>query len=210
MFKIVIGLLAGLFCASSWAATYLYNGNNYNTIVTGTTYNTGMRITGSFSTANPLPANMPITDISPSGSNLVLSWNFNDGFNNFTPANSYIPPGNFVVVTGPGGNITSYAITFFSPPSSSCNRKSHGGDDRQHHLGASGHRRIVHFTGRNHVHRRQFLCRDGRLCLDQRRGTFTLLASTTSVPTVTEWNLLLLGGLLVLLAAAVVRRRHAA
>ena len=40
-------------------------------------------------------------------------------------------------------------------------------------------------------------------------GTFTL-APATAVPTLTGWNLLLLGGLLVLTAAVVVRRRQAA
>ena len=41
------------FSAASWAATYVYQGNNYNIIISAGAYNTGMSISGSFTTATP-------------------------------------------------------------------------------------------------------------------------------------------------------------
>ena len=85
-------LLAGL----AWpalAATYTYTGANYTTTVpftapctvgTCANYTTGMSVTGSFTTAAPLAANLASVNIAA----LVTSFSFNDGINTFSSANA--------------------------------------------------------------------------------------------------------------------------
>ena len=53
--------------------TYTYTGNDYT--FAQPPYTTSMNVTGSFTLANPLPANLPVGDITA----LTTSWQFNDG-----------------------------------------------------------------------------------------------------------------------------------
>jgi len=117
MFKrLTSALLSIALSGAAWATTYNYTGPTYNFV--GAPYTTSMSITGSFTTASPLPANMPITDIGPLGSNLVTAWSFNDGINSYDQTNSVVfPPAGltFRIGTDASGNITSFAIQLEKP-----------------------------------------------------------------------------------------------
>ena len=94
LFASFLGGLALLFGAASLpvqAATYSYTGTTYDLISNNktctigncpATYTAAMRVTGSFTTASPLAANLSNVDVSA----LVTSYSFTDGIN--TIANS--------------------------------------------------------------------------------------------------------------------------
>lgn len=94
------------------AATYTFTGPLYGANAVAP-YTANMRITGSFTTATPLPPNV-VEMIGPSGSNQVTSWSFNDGINTFTKDNSY-ESHSFRVGTDANGNITDWLIRLLSP-----------------------------------------------------------------------------------------------
>jgi len=117
MFKRLTSAVLGVaLSGAAWATTYTYVGPNF-TIVQGPNYTTAMSITGTFTTAAPLPANMSNTDIGPDGSNLVTAWSFSDGVNTFTQANSFpfAGPGQFTIGTDSLGNVNSFFIGLISP-----------------------------------------------------------------------------------------------
>jgi hypothetical protein len=96
--------------------TYTYAGTPY--VNASGTFTTSMRITGSFRTANPLPANMPPTAIGPAGSGAAIAWSFTNGVDTFTEANSrelYGDPTWFVVGTNQFGDVVAYAIGLIRP-----------------------------------------------------------------------------------------------
>lgn len=113
-------LLQGV--AVAQPTTYSYTGTNYVTVAapaspTGT-FTTAMRITGSFTTANPLPVNMPFTAIGPAGNGSAIAWSFSNGISTFTEANSaelYGESQYFQVATDSLGNISNYGIGLVSP-----------------------------------------------------------------------------------------------
>jgi hypothetical protein len=113
--RIVVAVLALCLSAIACATTYTYTGSNYNFV--SPPYTTSMSITGSITTASPLPANMPISDIGPNGTNLVTAWSFNDGINTYTKANSVPLPqgGTFRIGTDASGNISSFYIQIEQP-----------------------------------------------------------------------------------------------
>jgi hypothetical protein len=113
--KLIVAVLGICASAVAYATTYTYTGLNYNFVAVP--YTTSMSITGSFTTASPLPANLPITDIGPNGTNLVTGWTFNDGINTYTQANSVVLPqlGTFRIATDASGNITSFYIQIEQP-----------------------------------------------------------------------------------------------
>ncbi len=98
--------------ATASAATYFYTGPNYGTILSAV-YATSLKPTGSFTTAAPLPPNMPLKNIGPGGSNLVTSWDFSDGVAaSYTQANSTI---SLNVQTDGSGDISGFVIGLDSP-----------------------------------------------------------------------------------------------
>ena len=116
MFKqILMAILGVCVSAAACATTYTYTGLPYNFV--SAPYTTSMSITGNFTTASPLPANMPITDIGPNGTNLVTGWSFNDGINTYTMANSVVLPqgGTFRIATDASGSITQFYIQMEQP-----------------------------------------------------------------------------------------------
>ena len=116
MLKKLAWLLVGFVLnGAAWSATYTYTGSNFN-FVSGP-YTTSMSITGSFTTASPLPANMAVTDIGPNGSNLVTGWSFTDTINTYTNANSVVLPqlGTFRIGTDVTGSVTSFYIQLEQP-----------------------------------------------------------------------------------------------
>lgn len=92
--------------------TYILSGPNYSG-ASGVFDNT-MTLSGSFTTASPLAANLSSQAVGA----LVTDYAFNDGVNNYTPANSlvlYDNPVFFSVSTDAAGNITGYLISLMSP-----------------------------------------------------------------------------------------------
>lgn len=107
-------LVAG--AALAQPTTYQYVGTNYVS-PTGT-FTTSMRITGSFTTANPLPANLSPVAIGPQGDGRAIAWSFTNGIDTFTQANSseiYGISGDFVVGTDGAGNVNYYNIGLVKP-----------------------------------------------------------------------------------------------
>jgi hypothetical protein len=90
---------------------YTYTGNAMGTtFVPGGGYTATNMITGSFTTASPLGANLALADIS------FLSYSFTDGDQTMTNLNSveYLPP-DFEIGTDASGNIISWNITLNIP-----------------------------------------------------------------------------------------------
>ncbi len=114
-----LGLAAGLFlslAALAQPTTYVYTGTNY--VAPTGTFTTAMRITGSFTTANPLPKNMAPAAIGPAGDGRAIAWSFFNGISTFTQANSSELYGNstyFVVGTDSLGNISFYQFGLVTP-----------------------------------------------------------------------------------------------
>lgn len=114
--RLMVFAMLALFASVATATTYQYTGAAYT--AAGGVYSTSMRVTGTFTTASPLPANMPPTAIGPGGKNWVTAWSFHDGVNTFTKANSmllYGAPEAFAVGTDAGGNINTAQISFMAP-----------------------------------------------------------------------------------------------
>ncbi|NDP43097.1 MAG: hypothetical protein GZ089_10355 [Aromatoleum sp.] len=115
----LIGLVVSLLlqgAALAQPTTYVYSGTNY--VAPTGTFTTGMRISGSFTTANPLPANMPFTAIGPAGDGRAIAWSFSNGISTFTQANSselYGQSSYFGVATDSLGNISTYTFGLVSP-----------------------------------------------------------------------------------------------
>lgn len=99
------------------ATTYTYTGPKFQ-FIGGAGYTSNLSVTGSFTTTNPLPPNLALTDIGPAGTNLVTAWSFNDGVNTYTKSNSIVfgnLSGYFRVATNAFGNLTQFYITLLGP-----------------------------------------------------------------------------------------------
>jgi hypothetical protein len=70
---LVLGIVLAATPVHADSYTYTYTGNDYASA--GSPYTTSMNITGSFTLANPLPANLGLVNITA----LTTSWQFNDG-----------------------------------------------------------------------------------------------------------------------------------
>jgi len=111
--KAVLFCLAALLAPSAWATTYTYAGPNYGTFTNFTSctvgpcanYTASMSLHGSFTTASPLAANIN-TDIT----SLVTSYNFSDGVNTYSSANSNARIWTFQITTDGTGQITGALI----------------------------------------------------------------------------------------------------
>ena len=110
MRKAVLVALALLVASVAVAqpTTYTYTGDPYTAATAP--YVVGGQLTGSFTVANPLPAFLPLTDITPS----LTALPFNDGVETRTLANSFIC--NFQVATDGVGNITRWEILLRRSP----------------------------------------------------------------------------------------------
>jgi len=94
--------------AAAQTTTYTYTGDPYT--FASAPYSIGGQVTGTFSTANPLPAFLPLTDIRPS----LQSLSFNDGVATRTLANSFVC--SFQVATDGAGNITEWNVLLRQSP----------------------------------------------------------------------------------------------
>ena len=94
--------------AAAQATTYSYTGAPYTTA--SPPYSLGGRVTGTFTTASPLPAFQPLSDIRPS----LESLSFSDGVATRTLGNSFVC--GFQVATDGAGNITQWSILLRESP----------------------------------------------------------------------------------------------
>ena len=104
----VVLLISLAIPAAAQTTTYTYTGDPY-TVATAP-YVVGGQLTGTFTTASPLPAFLPFTDISPS----LQSLSFNDGVATRTLATSFVCA--FNVATDGAGNITRWQILLRESP----------------------------------------------------------------------------------------------
>jgi hypothetical protein len=115
--RILVALALFGLAAVAQATTYTYAGQPYSTgaisnftppCVVGPCANfTGtMRVSGSFTTTTPLPANQPLTDIS----GLVTAYSFNDGVNTYSSSDVNVRRNAFQVATDSLGNISNAII----------------------------------------------------------------------------------------------------
>jgi hypothetical protein len=88
-------------------ATYTYTGNNY-AVVTAP-FTTSMHVSGSFSVADPLAADLPLTDIEGD----LLAFTFSDGVTVYTLANAVVQ--DMRVGTDSAGNIDEWQIVLLRP-----------------------------------------------------------------------------------------------
>jgi hypothetical protein len=97
------GAWTDTFNMPSTTTTYTYTGDPYT--IANAPYVVGGNLTGTFTTANPLPPFLPLTDISTA----IASLSFNDDIQTRTLANSILC--SFEVATDGAGNITRWQIT---------------------------------------------------------------------------------------------------
>jgi len=103
-------LTALWFIPCSWATTYSFTGANYDTFTNHTTnaagsvadFTSSMRVSGSFTTATPLAANLPGTNVASQ----ITAYSFTDGLTTYasTDVNTY--GGTFTVATDATGAVT--------------------------------------------------------------------------------------------------------
>ena len=192
-------LFAMLVSASAWSANYVYTGPYY-TSADGI-YTTSMRITGAFTTVNPLPPNLSNVEIGPYGQNLVTSWSFSNGVATFTTDNSVPCNGvgcDFVVSTDVVGNITAFQIGLRNP------RKTDGSVDE-----------VAFIVGTSPIQYQtwnQPAC-FGMVCPGpdaggwaETPGSFTTV-QVAAVPTLSPGGVLLLVGLMAIAVGFVTRRK---
>ncbi|HEV7239634.1 MAG TPA: hypothetical protein VGQ36_10370 [Thermoanaerobaculia bacterium] len=94
--------------AAAQTTTYTYTGDPYTAATAP--YVLGGQVTGTFTTASPLPAFLPLTDIRPS----LQSLSFSDGVATRTLATSFVCT--FQVATDGVGNITQWQILLRESP----------------------------------------------------------------------------------------------
>lgn len=112
-------LVAVFLSTQASAITYTLSPVTYTSKVGSYSSTTG--VTGSFTTTNPLPANLTDARIATGtgGLGYVTSWSFNDGVFVYTEANSGPLSGNggyFRVSTDGSGTIVAFVIDLVSPP----------------------------------------------------------------------------------------------
>lgn len=116
--KTLVCILITLLSTSAFATTYEFVGATYPAALPP--FTTAMRIEGSFTVADPLPVNMPMTNIGPGAAiPLVTSWTFTDGVTTYDETNSSLfggsTNGHFMASTDAAGNVLDYSITLINP-----------------------------------------------------------------------------------------------
>jgi len=116
-------LLALALVSYARATTYALSGATYDPASLFGVYTNATGISGSFTTAVPLPRNLVNAPIAGGAGGLryVKSWSFDDGVFTYTKANSALwngandPASSFVVSTDSAGNITDFFIVLTMP-----------------------------------------------------------------------------------------------
>ncbi len=119
---IFLAMLALMLTPQAWATTYTLSGATYNPASLIGLYASATGVTGSFTTAAPLPPNLANAAIADSGGlGLVTGWSFNDGVLSYTDTNSTLwkngtaAAHSFSVSTDSAGNITAFFIVLTMP-----------------------------------------------------------------------------------------------
>lgn len=109
--RLLLALAALCLSPSLWATTYLYTGAPYTAVLNFTNpcatgpcanYALGEKISGQFTTAAPLAANLVNQNIYP----MFTSYSFTDGINTYSSGNANSRVYQFQVSTDAGGNVT--------------------------------------------------------------------------------------------------------
>jgi hypothetical protein len=103
---VLVSLVA--FAPLAAATTYQFTSPTY-TFASGS-YTTAMRLTGTLTTAVPLPPNMPYSSVEP----LATSWSFFDGLVTYTNLNTSDFEG-FFVATDANGDISQWGLDNLTP-----------------------------------------------------------------------------------------------
>ena len=113
----LLTLLAGCLAAASAGAQTVYTYTSPNYTSASGDFTTAMQLSGSFTSAAPLPANLNHAPVGP-GTAYPVTWSFNDGVRNFTDANSARVFGalsDVYVSTDATGTLTSAQFYLMSP-----------------------------------------------------------------------------------------------
>ena len=104
-----LGVVALLFSSQSFAeATYSYEGETFTSV--DPPWTTENRVSGSFSLVLPLPASLPLTDLS----SFLLEFQFEDGVRSWNPSNTTIC--GFSVATDSNGAVSEWQIFLREAP----------------------------------------------------------------------------------------------
>src|ERR1035437_3825963 len=195
LIKLLLVISAGAISLSAIADTYSVNGGNYNTINTGTMFTTSMTPTAWFTTSSTIPANLVNIDIGAAGLNLVNNFSASDGVHTYAPSNAIVGnSGVFTVSTDGSGNLTAFDFRFRTPKGTPIAPTTYD---------------IVHFRQSSIVVSDK-PCTGGTGDLEantnvsvNNTATYggpvtignTTPTPTTSIPTLSEWGMIILSGL---------------
>lgn len=107
---LILAFLFTIALGHSLAATYSYQSPNYSFIIGSPGLTTSMHVTGSFDISGYLGPNLSNQDIT----GILTQYSFNNGIDTFTQANSI--PCTFRVSTDSQGNITQYVMDLRESP----------------------------------------------------------------------------------------------
>jgi hypothetical protein len=151
---------------------------------------------------------MPWTQIGPAGNGSAVAWSFSNGISTFTQANSaefYGQPQYFQVATDSAGNISNYAIGLLSPlpPHSVGTTIQFVWIQKGLAIQALNNATCVTVTGG--VCTQVYFAGAGTVSEQTESGFFTPYFAS-SIPTLSEWALLVLAALLGVIGLVSVRR----
>lgn len=208
LIKLLLVISGGAFSLGAIADTYVVNGGNYDTINIGTMFTTSMKPTASFTTSSAIPANLANADIGKAGLSLVQNFLASDGVHSFTPSNAVVGNfGVFTVSTDGSGNLTAFDFVFVTPKGAAIAPTTYDG---------------INFT-QSFIGVADKTCTGGTCNLGTNTNLsvnnsasysgpvtigHTTTTTTTSIPTLSEWGMIILSGLLALSAFVVMRRRQ--
>lgn len=113
----LLTLLAGCLAAASAGAQTVYTYTSPNYTSASGDFTTAMHLSGSFTSATALPANLNNAPVGP-GTAYPVTWSFNDGVRTFTEANSarvFGQTSDIYVSTDAAGTLTSAQFYLMSP-----------------------------------------------------------------------------------------------
>jgi len=198
----VLALLIGNY---AYATTYTYTGGRYN--MGGSPYDEGMRVTGTLVTSSPIPPNSGSFDISDMFdiSGILTSWSFSDGVQTIDSSSGEFHPSYppIVMTDGQGLIINSFLVMYVSPIATTVGAT----DD---YIGV-GFGQSFGTVGQVCATVVDEVCADHELPASYGQantaGTWEGGATSTPIPTLSQWSLMLLALVLGMLGIARVRRQ---
>jgi len=207
-----LGLIALLATASVFAATtYTYTGPTYTTV--SGAFTTSMRITGSFTTATPLVPNLAGVDITGQ----VTSYSFSDGVNTYTSSDANARIYQFTVATDANGMISWAGILLEVWENGT---SPHVAGDNFSYMGTGEGDQAIDtlpctVVGVSPYSAVADACIDATESSGLGSATVGALGSwtggqiaATSIPTLSEWGMIILSSLLALGTILTLRRQH--